>query len=119
MLGVIHVLGLMLAAFGATYSLPVLAALISQDGTASEFIASALISTGIGVALAAATRRHARELKPRDGFLLVTVGWLLMSASAAIPLLLLLPHLSFTRWPCCRSSAWAACSSTRLRRPVR
>ncbi|HXA93617.1 MAG TPA: potassium transporter TrkG [Steroidobacteraceae bacterium] len=97
MLGVIHVLGLMLAAFGATYSLPVLAALISQDGTASEFIASALISTGIGVALAAATRRHARELKPRDGFLLVTVGWLLMSASAAIPLLLLLPHLSFTR----------------------
>jgi trk system potassium uptake protein len=97
MLGVIHVLGLMLAAFGAMYALPVLAALIAQDGTATEFIASGLISSGIGVALAAATRGRARELKPRDGFLLVTVGWLLTSASAAIPFLLLLPHLSFTR----------------------
>jgi trk system potassium uptake protein TrkH len=97
MLGVVHVLGLMLAAFGATYALPVLAALIAQDGTATEFIAAGLVSAGIGVGLAAATRRHARELKPRDGFLLVTVGWILMSASAAIPFLLLLPHLSFTR----------------------
>src|SRR5579862_615063 len=97
MFGVIHVLGLMLAAFGAMYALPVLAALIAQDGTATEFIASGLISSGIGVALAAATRGRARELKPRDGFLLVTVGWLLTSASAAMPFLLLLPHLSFTR----------------------
>ena len=29
------------------------------------------------------TRRIRRELKPRDGFLLVTLGWLLLSASAA------------------------------------
>ena len=33
-----------------------------------------------GSLLALATRRFRRELKPRDGFLLVTLGWLLMSA---------------------------------------
>ncbi|HUK01930.1 MAG TPA: potassium transporter TrkG [Steroidobacteraceae bacterium] len=97
MLAVANVLGLMLAAFGATYILPVLAALLSADGTARQFIAAGLISTGVGLALAGATRRHARELKPRDGFLLVTLGWVLMSASATIPLLMLLPGLTFTR----------------------
>ena len=97
MLGVAHVLGLMLAAFAATYTLPIIAGLMAEDGTVGQFILAALISAGVGLGLAAATRRHARELKPRDGFLLVTVGWVLMSASAAVPLLMLLPHLTFTK----------------------
>ncbi len=44
-----------------------------------------------------ATLKFRRELKARDGFLLVTLVWALMSASATIPLLLALPELSFTR----------------------
>jgi len=87
-LGVAHVLGLMLAVFGLTYTLPVLTALIMRDGEALHFVAAAVISAGVGLAIAALTRHRARELKPRDGFLLVTVGWILMSASATIPLLL-------------------------------
>ncbi len=39
MLGVAHVLGLMLAVFGATYMLPVLTALIMGDGQALHFVA--------------------------------------------------------------------------------
>jgi trk system potassium uptake protein TrkH len=35
-------------------------------------------------------------LKPRDGFLLATLSWVLMSASATIPLLIAIPGLSFT-----------------------
>ena len=97
MLGVAYVLGLMLAAFGAMYVLPVLAALIAGDGTAGEFVLAGIVSVGAGLGIALAARRHARELKPRDGFLLVTLGWVLMSASATIPLLLLMPQLSFTR----------------------
>lgn len=96
MLGVANVLGQMLTAFGAMYVLPVLAALLSADGTELEFLAGGVASAGTGVVLTLATRRHARELKPRDGFLLVTVGWVLMAAVATVPLLLVLPHLSFT-----------------------
>ena len=96
MLGVAYVLGLMLAAFGAMYALPVLAAIIAADGTARQFVVAGMISAGAGLAIAALTRGHARELKPRDGFLLVTVGWVLMSASATVPLMMLLPHLTFT-----------------------
>jgi trk system potassium uptake protein TrkH len=43
-----------------------------------------------------ATRKYRRELKPRDGFLLVTLSWALMSASAAVPLMIALPDLGFT-----------------------
>jgi trk system potassium uptake protein TrkH len=47
------------------------------------------------MAIALATRRFRRELKPRDGFLLVTLSWVLMSASATIPFMIALPDLSF------------------------
>lgn len=96
MLGVAHVLGLLLAVFGATYVLPLIVALISRDGTAIDFVLAALISSGTGLAVAALTRKRSRELKPRDGFLLATLAWLLMATSATIPLLMALPHLSFT-----------------------
>jgi trk system potassium uptake protein len=95
-LGITHVLGLMLTVFGVTYILPVLTALITGDGEALHFATSAIISCGVGLTIAALTRGHARELKARDGFLLVTLGWLVMSTSAAIPLMLAIPGLSFT-----------------------
>ena len=96
MLRVAHVLGLMLAVFGAGYVLPIITSLVMGDGTATSFVIAAGVSAGLGLLIAAATRPHARELKPRDGFLLVTLGWVLMSASATIPLLIELPGLSFT-----------------------
>ena len=96
MLGVAHVLGLMLAVFGVTFSLPVLTALIMRDGHALHFVTSGAISICVGLAIAALTKHKSRELKPRDGFLLVTVGWMLMSVSATVPLMLALPSLSFT-----------------------
>ncbi len=96
MLGVAHVLGLLLAIFGATLSLPLATALLMQDGTAMQFVVAAALSSGAGLAIAGLTRRYARELKPRDGFLLVTLGWALVTAAATIPLLLILPDLSLT-----------------------
>jgi trk system potassium uptake protein TrkH len=97
MLGVAHVLGLVLAIFGVAYVLPVGCSIITGDGLWLQFVMAAVINSGVGLAIALATLKFRRELKPRDGFLLVTLVWVLMSASATIPLLLALPHLSFTR----------------------
>jgi trk system potassium uptake protein TrkH len=95
-LAVAHVLGLLLATFALAYLLPVGCSLLSGDGLLAQFLAAAAITAALGLILAAATWRFRRELKPRDGFLLVTLGWLLLSAAAALPLLFALPHLSFT-----------------------
>jgi trk system potassium uptake protein TrkH len=96
MLAVAHVLGMMMAVFAVTFLMPLVSALVFQDGTFDDFAVAAGINVVAGLALAALTRRYKRELKPRDGFLLVTLSWVLMSASAAVPLMIALPGLSFT-----------------------
>ena len=97
MLGIAYLLGIILAAFGVAYILPIGCSLASGDGLWPQFLLAAGITVAVGLALAGVTYRWRRELKPRDGFLLVTLGWLLLAASASLPLLLTLPGLSFTR----------------------
>ena len=96
MLAVAHVLGLLLAGFALTYALPIGCSLLFGDGLAARFLLAAAITAAVGLVLALATARPRRELKPRDGFLLVTLGWLLLSVAAALPLLLAVPALSFS-----------------------
>ncbi len=96
MLAVAHVLGLLLATFALSYALPVGCSLLFADPLWPQFLLAAAITAGSGLALAGATWRFRRELKPRDGFLLVTLGWLLLPAAAALPLMLSLPSLTFT-----------------------
>jgi trk system potassium uptake protein TrkH len=96
MLAVAHVLGLMMAFFATTFVMPLACSIITQDGVFIDFAIAAGINVVVGLAIAGATRRYKRELKPRDGFMLVTLSWVLMSVSAAIPLMIAIPGLSFT-----------------------
>ncbi len=98
MVAVARVLGLLLAFFGAAYLLPIVCSIVSGDALALYFLIGGAASTGAGlIVLAAATAGKRRELKPRDGFLLVTLGWVVTPALATIPLLMALPNLSFSR----------------------
>jgi trk system potassium uptake protein TrkH len=96
MLAVLNVLGSMLMLFSITYLLPMLTSVIYSDGMLVDFIYAGAGCLLTGAVVVAATRRHKRELRSRDGFLLVTLGWTLMSAIATVPLMLGLPGLSFT-----------------------
>ena len=96
MLPVANVLGWLLATFGLACLLPVGCSLIMGDGEWPRLLLAAAINVGAGLALAGATSRVRRELRPRDGFLLVTLGWLLLTLAGALPLLLTLPQLSLT-----------------------
>ena len=96
MLAVINVLGSMLMLFSVTYLLPIATSLIYADGLLVDFVYAALISIAAGGVMVAVTQRHKRELRSRDGFLLVTLAWVFMSAIATVPLMIALPGLSFT-----------------------
>ena len=96
MFAVANVLGSMLMLFSVTYSLPIATSLIYRDGLVVDFVVAALVCLASGAALAWLTRRRKRELRSRDGFLLVTLAWTLMSAIATVPLLMALPGLTFT-----------------------
>jgi trk system potassium uptake protein len=86
----------MMAFFGLIFVLPIVWSLGVRDGAALDFVVAAGINVIAGLAVWFSTRHWRRELKPRDGFALVTATWTLMSASASIPFMIALPDLSFT-----------------------
>ena len=91
-----NVLGALLMVFAATYLLPLGAALLYDDGTALAFALAALIDFALGYLLWLATRGQRRDLRPRDGYLLVTLAWVVMCAAGTIPFLIALPQMSLT-----------------------
>lgn len=95
-LNVVHVLGLMLVVFSTTYLLPILAAWIYGDGTQIDFALAMAMTFATGCLMWLLTRRYKGELSIRHGYLLVVAMWTTMPAVATLPLLLVIPGLSFT-----------------------
>ena len=93
---VLRVLGLLLMLFSVTYLLPLACSLIYRDGEHWDFVIAMAASLLVGGLMWFLTRHAKRDIKPREGFLLVSLSWVLMAATATVPLMLTLPDLSFT-----------------------
>ena len=94
--GVVHLLGSVLALFSVLFVLPILTALVFHESVLTPFLAGAVASLAAGLVIRAVTMRFRTDLKPRDAYLLVTLTWLVLATVATVPLLMLLPDLSFT-----------------------
>jgi len=95
-LTVIHALGLMLILFSITYLLPIITSEIYDDGTLIDFAWAMLMTFLAGSLMWTLTKRYKGELSVRHGYLLVVVMWTAIPAFATLPLLMVLPNLSFT-----------------------
>ncbi|MDD5181120.1 MAG: potassium transporter TrkG [Gallionellaceae bacterium] len=95
-LTVVHALGLMLVVFSATYAMPIITSLIYADGTLIDFALAMVWTFAAGTLMWLLTRHYRGELSIRHGYLLVVAMWTAMPAFATLPLLLVLPGLSFT-----------------------
>ena len=95
-LPVLNVLGYVVMMFAATLLVPLAFAVIGDDGAQRGFNIALFATAGCGLLLILATRRFTRELRARDGFLLVTLAWTILPALATLPLMLQLPDLKFT-----------------------
>jgi trk system potassium uptake protein TrkH len=93
---ILHVLGMIIGVFGLSMLLPLIISEWSDDAAQRAYDAAVLITLGCGVTLWLLGRYWKRELKARDGILLVVLTWLLTPLFAALPLMLFLPDLSFT-----------------------
>ncbi len=93
---ILHVLGLIIGVFGLSMLLPLLVSELMRDGAQRAYDEAVLITLGSGVGLWLLGRHWKRELKARDGILLVVLTWMLTPLFAALPLLIYLPALSFT-----------------------
>lgn len=96
MLPVLNVLGRLMSFFSLVYLLPIAGSLVFDDGLVVDHIYAMVLTATIGGAIYVATRRHYRELRARDGFVLVVAAWVQMAAIATIPLLIVYQDMSFT-----------------------
>jgi trk system potassium uptake protein len=92
---VANVLGVVLMAFAPLYLLPIATSLVYRDHTTVSFTLAMVIVFAAGYLLWLVTR-GGRDLRPRDGYLLVTMAWIVMCAAATIPFFISLPWLSAT-----------------------
>jgi len=93
---VLHVLGLVILIFSFTMLVPLVTALIAHDAAQFAFDESFAVTLVAGFVLWLVGRRWRRELKVRDGFLLVLLVWTGLPAFATLPFMIFAPEMSFT-----------------------
>lgn len=88
-LPIANVLGAIIAVFSVTMLLPLACTLFySHDAALAAFLPASAIGISSGAVTWALTRKCKRELKIRDGVLLVAFTWTLIPLVASLPLLL-------------------------------
>ncbi|MBT8177680.1 MAG: TrkH family potassium uptake protein [Eudoraea sp.] len=80
-----HLMGLLLLCNGGFMLLAALVSGLYQDGVTQEITLSAILTLLIGIVAMFFTRGHKKEVKRKEGYLIVTLGWLVMSVSGILP----------------------------------
>ncbi len=89
-------LGLIAMVMSLSHLLPLGVSVYYNDGTTSAFSFSMALNCAAGYLMWTLTKHTRRDLTARDGILLVVLAWCGGAAFATLPLLLLIPGLSFT-----------------------
>jgi trk system potassium uptake protein len=83
-----RIFGLLLMLFSLTMLPPMLVGLYYQDGNWHPFLEASLALAIVGLSVWWPVRTEQRELRLRDGFLVVALFWIVLGGAGAAPLLL-------------------------------
>ena len=93
---IIRILGLLVAILSVTMLPPALISLLYRDGGGLSFLMAFIFCLVAGALFWYPNRDCKDDLRPREGFLIVVLFWVVLASFSAIPLLLLeQPNLSF------------------------
>ncbi len=92
---VLNILSLLVLFFGLLLFVPALFLLLGPDAAALDFVTAGVITLLIGSTTFLLTRVKSRDLRARDGFLLVATTWVVLASVASLPFYLHLP-ISYT-----------------------
>ena len=85
---VLKILGVLLVIFSVTHLTPLFVSFIYQDNNAFPFIASFSLTFITGFIMWGANRKVKRDLRYRDGFLVVVLFWSVLATFGSLPFLL-------------------------------
>ena len=84
---IFHFMGLLLLCNGSFMIFAALVSGIYADGATLDISLAAIVTMLAGILSMFYTRQHKKEVKRREGYIIVTFGWLVMSASGMLPYL--------------------------------
>lgn len=97
LLAIQRILGLLLMVFSSTLLPPVVVSLWYGDGEYIAFVTAFLIILGIGIISWLPARNSKRDMRMRDGFIVVVLFWFVLGSIGALPFMLTVnPHLTLT-----------------------
>lgn len=85
---IFHIMGLLLLCNGGFMLLSALVSWYYDDGVTTEISTASLITMFAGVFFMYFTRGHRKEIKKREGYIVVTFGWIFMALSGTLPYVL-------------------------------
>ncbi|NER12411.1 TrkH family potassium uptake protein [Leptobacterium flavescens] len=82
---IFHIMGLLLLFNGGFMLISALISGIYKDGVTFDIFLAGITTIFSGILLMFVTRDHKREVKKKEGYIIVTFGWLIMSLSGTLP----------------------------------
>ncbi len=89
---VAKILGVLLGMFSVTHLTPLLVSLIYNDGNSTPFVLSFSVTLTTGLLLWAPNRKLKKDLRYRDGFLVVVLFWTVLATFGALPFMFASEH---------------------------
>jgi trk system potassium uptake protein TrkH len=112
---VLSLMARILIAFSVTFLVPGIWAWFEDHHDLQWIWLAGFVLTAVsGLVLAAITQRYRRELLAKDGFLLVNLVWLVLPAYSALPLMFLVPEITWFKAYFEAMSALTATGATAL-----
>lgn len=93
---IFHFFGLLFLFNGGFMLLSAIMSFAYDDGVTTELLLSGLVIVIIGSILMYVTKNHRKELNKREGYLVVSFGWIVMALTGTLPYLLTDSIPSFT-----------------------
>lgn len=84
---ILHLMGLLLLCNGGFMLLAAVVSGIYDDGATLDISLAAMVTLFVGVLAMFYTKGHTKEVNRREGYIIVTMGWLIMSVSGVLPYL--------------------------------
>ena len=85
---IFHLMGLLLLVNGGFMFLATLVSFYYKDGVGVQMLEAGIITVFLGGVIMFATRNKRKELQKRDGYVIVTFGWIFMSLTGTLPYLI-------------------------------
>ena len=85
---IFYFFGLLLLFNGGFMLLATLVSLIYKDGVTINLLVAGLITLACGVLLMLRTKGHQKQMNKREGYLVVSFGWIIMALSGTLPYIL-------------------------------